>query len=336
MAGGKAQRFWPLSLKKPKPFLSFFEDKTFLRATFERLSRLLPLSQLFVVIPKDLFSLSREELKELPFENFILEPEGRDTAACIGFSTLKLSLKDEKAVCAFLPADHYIGDDDLFLKSLRDSFELAEREEYIITLGIKPQRPETGYGYIKIKDLFDKKKKCYRIEGFFEKPKLDQAKVFFKKGDYFWNSGIFVFKANLLLDGLKRHMFELFLGLERIKEALKKGRSTEIDSIYRDLPIISIDYGLMEKEKRILMIKAEFPWDDVGNFSSLFRFLKKDSKGNYKKGEIYEIDATDSLIIGDDIRVGVIGISNLIVVASKDGVLVCAAERAQDLKLLFQ
>ena len=332
MAGGRGERFWPLSLKTPKPFMRLFRGRSLLRMTFERLSRLLPPSHVLIAITEELADRTKTELPELPPENLIVEPEGKDTAACIGYSTLWVMLRREDAVVACLPADHFVSEEESFTESLRFSFRLAESVERIVTIGLKPRRPETAYGYIKAARLFDPSRHAYEVERFVEKPSLDKAIQFLEEGCYFWNSGIFVFRGDVLLRELREYMPELAFGLEGIRDCLVHGVSERLKALYRGLPRISIDYGLMEKTKGILMVEGTFSWDDVGSWASLFRFLDKDEDGNFKDGPVHTIDTRNSLLLALGVRTCVVGLSDVAVVASQDGVIVCPLDRAQDVK----
>jgi mannose-1-phosphate guanylyltransferase len=233
-----------------------------------------------------------------------------------------------------LPADHFIPDSDHFVKTVSYGAEIASRGDYLVTIGIKPVRPETGYGYINAHEpvFSSDKETCYKVERFVEKPDANRAQQYLEEGNYFWNAGMFIWKAKTVLAGIAQHMPELYSGLLAIQEALaarKEGRFTEI---YSNLVRKSIDYGLMEKADNVLMIPGEFTWDDVGTWSSLLRVKDLDENGNYCSGDNICFETKNSVICSDGLNVGVIGVSNMVIVASRDGVLVCSADRAQEVR----
>jgi mannose-1-phosphate guanylyltransferase len=333
MAGGKGERFWPLSTKtKPKPFLNLIADRTMIQMTVDRIRFLVPDERVFVVLGEDHLDVAKKQLKQLADEHFIVEPAGRDTGPCIGFTAMALRAIDPDAIMVVMPADHYIPDEDAFVKTLIQAVECAKGGEYLVTVGIKPTRPETGYGYIhaveeiKVEGGFS----GFRVNRFVEKPNAPTAVGYLADGKYYWNSGIFVWQAQAVLQGIGQHMPSLYEGLMRIDEAIITNNDDKIDEIFKGFESISIDYGLMEKADNVLMIKANFGWDDAGTWGSLLRVLELDRSGNYTRGEPVCIDTQDCVIYGDNIVVGTIGVSNLIIVASKEGVLVCDVNRDQD------
>jgi mannose-1-phosphate guanylyltransferase len=333
MAGGKGERFWPLSTKKtPKPFLNLIGDRTMIQMTVDRVRFLVPEERVFVVLGEDHLDVAKTQLKQLADEHFIVEPVGRDTGPCIGFTAMALRAIDPDAVMVVMPADQYIPDEDAFVKTIIQAVECAKGGEYLVTVGIKPTRPETGYGYmhaveeVKIEGGFS----GFRVGRFVEKPNAPTAVGYLADGRYYWNSGIFVWQAQAVLQGIGQYMPSLYEGLMRIDEAIITNHDEKIDEIFKGFESISIDYGLMEKADNVLMVKANFGWDDVGTWSSLFRVLELDRSGNYTRGEPVCIDTQDCVIYGDNITIGTVGVSNLIVVASKEGVLVCDVNRDQD------
>lgn len=335
MAGGKGERFWPLSTERvPKPFIRVIDNNSLIQLTVKRIGKILPMDRILIVLGRRHLDVAKGQLEGIPDENFIIEPEGRDTAPCIGFSAIHLSEKDKDAVMVTLPADQYVIDEDGFNRTLINAFEFAKRGEHMVTIGIKPSRPETGYGYIRAYEVFDSYRgfPCYKVERFVEKPDFKTAEDYIRDGSYFWNSGIFIWRVRTVLKGLERHMPELFEGLMRIQDMIRTGSQDGIEAVYKNLVRRSIDYGLMEKAGNVLMVKGEFTWDDIGTWQALLRVLKTDEKGNYIYGDVVSIDTEDSVIYSNSVSVGVIGASNLIVVVSGDGVLVCDRERSQDVR----
>ena len=335
MAGGKGERFWPLSTGKvPKPFLPLIGSKTLIQLTAERASRFLSKENIFVVLGKTHLHTARKQLPDIPLQNFIVEPIGRDTAACIGLAATVLSLKDRNGTMIVVPADQFVPDMRRFEKTARRCIAIASGGDYLVTIGIKPSRPETGYGYIQA----DERKKigrgmeCYRVAGFVEKPDRERAARYLAAGDYYWNAGIFVWQTTTILNAFKTYMPSLFEGLEAIRYALINSKKREADRLFIGFERKSIDYGVMEKADNVLMVPADFQWDDVGTWSSLERVFELDKHGNYLHGKTMAIDTRNSVVVGDDRPIGIIGLSNVVVVASKNGILVCEKERVQQVR----
>jgi mannose-1-phosphate guanylyltransferase len=335
MAGGKGERFWPMSTEQvPKPFLKLIGDDTFIQLTVERAMKIVPPERIRVVLGQPHMHVARKQLPALSEDNFIVEPKGRDTAACIGLAAVSLAAIDEAAVMVVLPADHYIPDADGFVKTISEAIGIAEKGDSLVTIGIKPTRPETGYGYIHASQSFETPGggTCFQVGRFVEKPAIEKAEAYVAAGDYYWNSGIFVWRTAAVLRGIALHMPDLSEGLLVIRDALASGDHDKIAAVYGNLPRKSIDYGLMEKAENVLMIPADFRWDDVGTWTSLLRVVEVDSTGNHFQGDVLCVDTSRCLVYGEGVRIGTLGVSDLIVVASGDGVLVCDAGRAQDVR----
>jgi mannose-1-phosphate guanylyltransferase len=332
MAGGRGERFWPLSTDSvPKPFLRLMGEKSLIQATVERLERLVPPDRILVVLGESQVPVAREQLKQLPRGSFITEPEGRDTAPCIGYAAITLFQRDPAAVMVTLPADHYIPDTDLFVRTVSRAVTLARIGDYLVTVGVRPNRPETGYGYVNAEEIFstDADGTCYRVRKFVEKPDFEKARRYVEEGNYYWNSGMFVWQVASVLDGIKRHMPVLHEGLQALSAAMLSGDDERCRAVYGGFERRSIDYGLMEKADNVLMVPALFRWDDIGTWSSLLRSSAVDADSNYRRGETFCIDTRDCVVYGDGVAIGTIGVSHLVVVASKGSVLVCDADRAQ-------
>lgn len=335
MAGGRGERFWPISTDDaPKPFVRIVDNKSLIQLTVERINSFLPPERIYVVLGRRHLPVAKKQLDSLPEENFIVEPEGRDTAACIGFSAIHLLSKAKDGVMITLPADHFVVDVERFNETLINGVRFAKRGDYLITIGIKPGRPETGYGYIRAYEVTDRYNdiNCYRVERFVEKPDFNTALEYLKDGNYYWNAGIFVWRIDSILKSIKIHMPELFSGLMKIKVYLDRGEDDKIEEIYSNFEKKSIDYGVMEKASNVLMLKGDFVWDDIGTWQALLRVMKTDENGNYCNGNAVLIDVKDSVVFGDEINMGVVGVYNLVIVASREGVLVCDRERAQDVR----
>jgi mannose-1-phosphate guanylyltransferase len=334
MAGGRGERFWPLSTDlAPKPFVRLIGDKTMIQMTAERLAGLVPAERIFVVLGKEHMAAARSQLPGLSEDQFIVEPEGRDTAPCIGFTAAILRRRDPEALMIVLPADQYIPDARAFTETASLAAACAREGDYLVTIGIKPTRPEVGYGYIHAPaDKTDKHipPGALRVGRFVEKPDEAKAAEYLADGSFYWNSGIFIWRARVVLEGIRKHMPQLFEGLRAVGRALDAGNAGEVEELFGGFQKISIDYGLMEKADNVLMVRADFAWDDVGTWGALRRVMKLDEKGNYISGAAVCVDAKDCVVYGHGVPIGAVGVANLIIVATPDGVLVCDMERDQE------
>lgn len=326
MVGGSGKRLWPLSTKeRPKPFLPLVTNKPLIEETVERIIDIFPKERIRFVLQKAHKELALEIFPWTNNENYYLEPEGRDTAACICLALLSLPKNSNVIV---LSSDHYISDKSIFQKSLIAGISfLKENPDFILTFGIPPKRPETCYGYI------EKGKELEKIEGikiskvarFVEKPDIERAKSFIKSKRYFWNSGIFIFKKERM-EGL----FSTYLP-EHLK--VIKGGNKEA---FKKLKKVSIDSGIMEHVKTIGMIEGDFLWDDIGGYESLSRIHKKDKNGNRIFGNHKGIDTKDCIIYSKDAKIKTIGIRGLVIAHSKEGILVAKRKRANEIKELIE
>lgn len=332
MAGGRGERFWPLSTKNiPKPFVRLFGERTMIQMTVDRILELVPMDHIFVVLGGEHEEVARKQLARLGREQFIVEPAGRDTAACIGLAAMLLYRKDPQGVMIVLPADHYIPDTGAFVRTVARAVERARQGDYLVTVGISPTRPDVGYGYIRAgEQVTDADASTCTVDRFVEKPDLDRALQYLSEGVYYWNAGLFVWRTRTLLDGLKRHMGKLHTGLGEIDRAMSEGNLEAAARIFSGFDRISIDYGLMEKADNVLMVKADFAWDDVGTWGSLRRVMELDGSGNYRSGRTICVDTKECVVYGQDVPIGTVGVENLIIVASPGGVLVCDGRRDQE------
>jgi mannose-1-phosphate guanylyltransferase len=335
MAGGRGERFWPLSTDPaPKPFLNIVGGKSLIQLTVERAQKIVPIARIFIVLGKEHLNIAKKQLGMLPAGNFIIEPDGRDTAPCIGYSAIFMLNIDKDSVMVVLPADQYVPDADIFAEVISEGVRCAEMGDYFVTIGIKPSRPETGYGYIHAYEKFDitENSTCFHVNRYVEKPDSKKAMEYLAEGNYYWNGGIFVWRADAVMRGIEKHMPDLYDGLIKIRDSYREDREEEATLIFKTLPKKSIDYGLMEKAENVLMIPSRFAWDDVGTWSSLKRVFTPDENGNCTRGDITQIDTKNCVIFSDTIKIGTIGISNLVVVASENGVLVCDIDRVQEVR----
>jgi mannose-1-phosphate guanylyltransferase len=335
MAGGKGTRFWPRSReKRPKQLLNIVGHRSMLQQTIARINNLLPVENVLVVAGEAHGEELRRQLAELPTENIFLEPVGRNTAACIGLAALLVQHRDPSAVMVVLPADHLIADEDLFISTLRAAVVMARKQKALITLGIRPASPETGYGYIEAGDQVDnaQEHKFYKVTSFHEKPAVKRAKHYLEKGNFFWNSGMFVWQAEAILAEMKNYLPGLYADLHRLKPFLGAGGlDREISHIYPDLESISIDYGVMEKADNVLMIPADFGWNDLGSWASMAQIWPKDDQSNAHQGEIMAMESRGNVVFCQEKLCVLLGVDDLIVVDTEDALLVCPLNRAQDI-----
>jgi mannose-1-phosphate guanylyltransferase len=340
MAGGSGTRFWPLSRRtRPKQFLPLAGDAPLLAATVGRLPPLARPQRTYVVCGPQHAAAARRMVPQLPHDNFIVEPCARNTAPCVGLAALHVAARDPKGVIAMLPADHHIARPEAFRDALAAAAQLAEAGA-IATIGIQPSRPETGYGYLKVgarvaaRTRGKKRFHPHKVERFVEKPDVVTAARYLADGSYLWNSGIFVFRADVILEEIRRAMPVLGELLEVIQRSLRTpAYARTLKRVFPECPSISIDYGVMEKSQRIAVVPADFGWSDVGSFAALSDVRETDHVGNVSEGDALVIDGRNNVVLaGKDRPVAVIGLDDVIVVDAGDAILVCRRDRAQDVR----
>ncbi|NIM02830.1 NTP transferase domain-containing protein, partial [bacterium] len=325
MAGGKGERFWPLSRDKfPKQLLSLTGKKSLLQETVERIKPLISTRDILVVTRRPLARAVERQLPQIPRKNIIYEPVGRNTAPCIGLAAKMIK---EDGIMVVLPADHIITPRGKFLDTLKKAVSLARETENLITIGIKPTYPATGYGYIEAGKKVGQQ--VFRVKRFVEKPDKKKAERLLKIGRFFWNSGMFVWKKSVILDAMKKYMPSLYKGLQRI--SLKN-----ISKLYPGLPNVSIDYGIMEKANNSLVIPADFSWEDLGSWESLDRFLLRDRKKNAITGRVLLMDTQNCTVVNKKGLLSTIGVSDLIIVSTEDVTLVFPKGKGQQVKRLVE
>jgi mannose-1-phosphate guanylyltransferase len=338
MAGGVGSRFWPISRSaKPKQFLDILgTGKTLLEQTFGRFQKIIPEERILVVTNQEYGALVREQLPELPEENILLEPLRRNTAPCIAYASYKILRKDPDAKLIVAPSDHLIMDEDKFLKIVKQGLEFVSDENALLTLGIPPSRPETGYGYIQVNGIRNGKSKNLRsVKTFTEKPDLKLAQVFLESGEFFWNAGIFFWSIPTIIDSFERYLPEMAsIFAEGEDKYYTPGETAFITEAYSDCKNISIDYGIMENADNVHVITSDFGWSDLGTWGSLRDHLEKDDQGNAIVGETamtYDLD--NCLVhVPKDKLVVLQGLQDYVVVESDDVLLVCKMEDEQKIK----
>lgn len=334
MAGGRGERFWPLSTDEfPKPFVPLLGRRTLIQESVARLQGWVPRERILLSIGRSQSRIARAQLPELPAANFIVEPVGRDTSACLGFCALHVERLDPDAVMLALPADHFVGDADLYRRTLEAGVESLGGATGVV-FGISPARPETGYGYI-LAEKPVREDSAWPVLRFVEKPDRTRAEEYVRSGRYFWNSGIFLWRNRTLLELFRRHMPRTWAGLDRIRGLIgRAGAEDEILSVFEGLERISIDFGILEKTRGLRLVPAAFPWDDIGNWASLARALDPDGEGNVARGTHTALDSRNCILFTDSGTIAAFGVSDLVVVQANGNVLVCPRERASELKHL--
>jgi mannose-1-phosphate guanylyltransferase/mannose-6-phosphate isomerase len=333
MAGGKGTRFWPLSRETfPKQFLKIVGERTLIQETIHRLHGEVKPANTLIVTTKGQSDIVRWQLMEILDDvKCVIEPEGRNTAPAIALAAYKLHKKNPNSVMLVLPSDHHISDTEAFRASVRQAAEEAENGS-IVTFGIRPTRPETGYGYIKTGRRL--RGGVYRVQKFVEKPVLRKAKAFLKEGIYYWNSGMFMFKTSVMIEEFKLYMPELHEAFEGVRAALNTKKEDEaLAEIYGSLDSVSIDYGIMENSKKVTMLAAAFPWSDIGSWSALDEVLERDSTGNVSLGNVVGIDCKDSIFFGSGSRlIAALGLKDMVVVDTADATLITPKDKVQRVK----
>ena len=325
LAGGTGTRFWPLSRElEPKQFLNVCAGKPLLEEAIDRISGLIKKENIYIATSEIHHKKIRRCLKKLsiPLNNILLEPESKNTFAPIAVLSKRINNFDSDAVIAVLPSDHFIKQKNSFLKFLAKGIGLA-REGYIVSLGIHPERPETGYGYIKTKT---KIKNFYLIDKFIEKPGLARAKRFIQDKRYYWNGGIFIFRPQVFLEETKKFVPRVYKIIMQIRDKRVSPK------LWHELPSISIDYAIMEKTKRMALLPADCGWIDLGSWESVAEILRKDANGNIFRGKTIDIGSRNALVWSDKRLIATLGLNNIIIVDTEDALLVCRRDRSQDVK----
>lgn len=338
MAGGRGERFWPKSRKNlPKQFLSLTDDgKTMIQLTVERILPLVDMQDIYIATNRDYKKLVREQLPEIPEENILCEPVGRNTAPCIGLGAVHISRKYDDAVMLVLPSDHLIKYNTIFLNTLSDAAEVAEQGENLVTLGITPDYPETGYGYIKFNPN-QTMKRAFAVDRFVEKPDLETAKEYLATEQYLWNSGMFIWKVSTILHNMEKYLPETYAGLQRIQNAIAtEDERSVLEQEFEAFHSESIDYGIMEKAQNIYILSGSFGWDDVGSWLAVERIRQSNEFGNVITGNAVTVDTKNTIIEGDKKLIATVGIEDLIIVDTEDALLICEKDSAGNIKKVLE
>jgi mannose-1-phosphate guanylyltransferase len=351
MAGGKGERFWPVSREKtPKQLLALLNKKSFLQQAVERVLPLVPVKNIFIITNEVQAPEVRKQLPKLPKDNVVAEPVGRDTCAAVTLGAALVGARSTTGVMAVLPADHVIPEEKKFQTVLNDCFDLASRGQAIVTIGIKPTEPATGYGYIHVGEPLPPphgvkpyKTTFFRAERFVEKPNFDRALEYLNSGQYRWNAGMFIWSFVTVTEGLQKHQPEMFAACQRWFNAAKTPAKLNkvLAKEYPGIKKISIDYALMEHAQNVIVADGAFEWDDLGSWNALARHLKADPEGNCAVGDFVHVDAARNIIFdarSKDRRtpIAVVGLRDSILVQTDDAVLLAHKSQSQKVKELVK
>ena len=339
MAGGVGSRLWPRSREaSPKQLLHLMGEGTMIQNTVARLQPLIPPERILVVTNRQQIDGLSAQVPAIPRENFIAEPFGRNTAPCIGLAASAVLRNDGEGVMVVLPADHHIENVREFQNRLRVAVDVAVARGGLVTLGIRPTRPETGYGYIQwsedrkgIEGFYDQGVR--KVRTFAEKPDATTAERFLKSGDFLWNSGMFIWKARTIMESFEKWLPDLYRQLGEIEDRSGTGEyDRNLESVYQRITPISIDYGVMEKAREVYVLQCEFGWSDVGSWDETYRLSRKDADDNLLQGEVVAIDTSGSFVQSSDRMIATIGMKDVIVIDTPDALLICDKGRTQEVQ----
>ena len=339
MAGGVGSRFWPASREDmPKQFLDILGvGKSLIRSTYERFARIIPPEQILVVTNKKYKALTQEHIPEIPEKNILTEPSRNNTAPCVAYTALRLEAMDPKATFVIAPSDHVILKEDAFLDIIVEALKEAASSDKIITLGIEPTRPDTGYGYIETDPNTEDNLK--KVDSFKEKPNKETAQSYLSTGGYYWNAGIFVWSVKTILDNFKMNALEIYDILSQDKSKYNSDmEQTYLDEVYPTTPSISVDYAILEKAQNVYTMPADIAWSDLGTWNALHAFKEKNDRGSVVIGEnTLLLDSSDCMIRSDaDKLVVVKGLKDYIIIDEKDVLLIYPKSEEQSIKQLRQ
>jgi len=341
MAGGVGTRLWPLSRRdRPKQSLDLVGERTMFEHAVDRIAPLFQPEQIFVVTGAEHVASLAVQAPELPPENFIVEPEGRGTAPCIGLGAIHLRRQDPEAIMAVLTADHFIADTARFRQVLAATAQVAE-EGHLVTLGITPSSPSTGYGYIKQGESLGTVEgfPVFHVERFTEKPSLETAIHMVESGEYSWNSGMFIWRVDRILEEFQRQMPEFYVQLAETEVTLgTPGYEPTLSRVWPQVTRQTIDYGVMERAEDVAVIPVDIGWSDVGSWASLLELLPSDGEGNIIVGPHVGIDTRDTLVFGKSGKrlIATIGLEGMVIVDTEDALLVCTREREQEVRAIVR
>ncbi len=339
LAGGRGERMWPVNTRTyPKHLLQGPNGESMLLKAIRRVQALVPPKHVLVVTHRSYFDAIRSHLEDrIKVGGYVVEPEGKNTAVAIALAAMKLLKIDPNAHMFVLPADHFVGEEDRLRQALRTAAHLTLEGEKLVTVGVNPTRPETNYGYIEMGKPVegDYEVPVYTVRAFKEKPDPDDAVEFLARGDFLWNTGIYVWKARVLLESVKRFMPELNGGLLAVEPAIgTDGEAEALEGLYTRIGNVSIDYGVMEKADNVLVVRGGFVWDDYSDWDIVARVSPADEDGNVVRGSAVVLDALRSLVLSEDGLLAALGVEDMVIVRRGQSVLVCPRARARDVKAI--
>jgi len=339
LAGGRGERFWPLStIARPKQFLTLFGGRTLLTHALDRLTGLIPPERILVITSRDLVPLTRETAWNVPEANIIGEPMGRDTAAACALACALVAQRDPQGVACILTADQLMTDAETFRQILADSVSVAAAQDVMVTIGVQPTFPATGFGYVESAENVDTGTitPFQRVLRFVEKPDAKVAAAYVASGRYYWNAGMFIWRVEVMQRAIEQYAPHLLELCRSAAVAEPAGLNPLLDAIYPALPKISVDFAIMEHLKNIVVARGSFGWDDVGTWAALSNHIAPDAAGNVVVGACEALDATSNVVISEGRLTALLGVTNVVVVHAGETTLVCDRDRVQDLKKLVQ
>ena len=340
MAGGRGERFWPQSRKRmPKQFLSLTNtDRTMIQSTVDRIKKLVDPKDILIATNQDYRDLVIQQLPEVPEENILCEPVAKNTAPCIGWGAATVRKRYGDALMLVLPSDHLVMQPHLFRSVLRNAMQVAEETGALVTLGISPTVPDTGYGYIQYDpDTPSGYASAFKVRRFVEKPDMETAREYLASGEYLWNSGMFIWKASSILHEMEEHLPENYALLTAIEQAMGKQDEKEtLKTKFSQMRSISIDYGILERAENVYVLPASFGWDDVGSWLAVERMNPLDDAGNVIHGDVVTVDSSRCIVQGSDRTIAMVGLEDMIIVDTKDALLVCAKDSAGKIKKVLE
>jgi len=340
MAGGIGSRFWPESRRDhPKQFLNVFGDASLIQNTVARLQGFIPPERCLIVTHERYVEQTQEQLPAVPPENILAEPISRNTAPCIAYGATRLMADDPDATMIVLPADHVIRNVKRFHEILEVAIETAQQPDALVTIGITPTHPETGYGYIQFDGDIDPDApvQAYPVRTFAEKPDLATAERFVDSGDFLWNSGMFIWRADTILGQMKKHLPKAYQAFAEAQDAMGTARERDaVRTAFQESPHISIDYGVMERAESAYVVPGSFGWSDVGDWRAVYEMSEKDEQGNVLRGNTILHDSSRSLVHAEDRLVVLVGIHDTMVVHTDDATLICHKDSTQKVKQVVE
>lgn len=335
MAGWSGTRFWPKSRKaEPKQFLKIGSDKTLIQETVERLDPLIKPENIYLVISRQHLELVHEQLPDVPEENILIEPVGRNTTACIALAAYYISRKDTEGIMCVLPADHKMLDQKAYREKLKVAIEVAAEGDNLVTFGITPEYPETGYGYIEHGEhcFSEISSGVMKVKRFCEKPNADNAWKYYSSGNYFWNSGMFIWSVDAITRAVEKHMPSTADALRPLVKIDQSEIDSFLDETFPTLEPISIDYGVMERADNVYVVEGSFGWSDVGSWRALDKMIKPDDRDNAISGDVVAVESGGNIVIGNKRLITLLHVDDLVIVDTDDALLICPKEKTQDVR----